>query len=123
MNVELLQKVKAAILAKPQTYRQVYWCGTEHCIAGHAVAIAQPKTWARALKLDASGDDRACDLVEKAARKLLRLDNEKFWRLCGGAGDWPSGFAERYFMRKTKRGKAAVAASYIDAFIAAKGDI
>jgi hypothetical protein len=44
MNIELLLKIKAAILAEPALYEQINWitqkdCGTAACIAGHACAI------------------------------------------------------------------------------------
>lgn len=47
MNTELLQRVKAAILAEPESFDMALYfdesenspCGTVACIAGHALAI------------------------------------------------------------------------------------
>jgi hypothetical protein len=40
VNVELLQQIKARILAEPDAFRMDTWsCGTAHCIAGWACAL------------------------------------------------------------------------------------
>lgn len=125
MNVELLQKVKAAILAKPETYRQSSWCGTAHCIAGHAVAIAKPEVFAEAQRLEARQSFcEADDLIRNTASRLLKLGGQKStaWKsLCHSAADWPEKFSDRYSRCNTPKHRARIAADRIDSFIESKG--
>jgi hypothetical protein len=39
MNVEMMLKVADYIEQHPEQYNQSEWCGTECCIAGHALAL------------------------------------------------------------------------------------
>lgn len=120
MNVELLLKVKEAILADPKTYDQENWCGTACCIAGHAVAIAQPSLYLGAR--DGMGGGAA--IVYDAANLALDLYGYEFDKLCASGDNWPEPFASEYCEADAAGDagqRAAVAARRIDHFIATDG--
>lgn len=117
MNVELLLKVKEAILAQPEMYDQDEFCESAHCIAGFAVAIAEPQTW-RLLKEKADGPMQ----VSYAARRLLDVPDRFNWQsLCGHAWQWPAPFDDQYAVAESSLSRAQVAAARIDHFIATGG--
>ena len=115
MKKALLLKVKEAILAEPKNYDQNNLCGTACCIAGHAVAIAKPKTWSRLNK----EDDGA--LMADTAKSLLGLDNEQYYRICNYAHSWPEPFDTKFGCATTSKQRAKIAAKRIDHFIATGG--
>jgi hypothetical protein len=119
MNTELLQRIKASILAEPDTFRMDTWsCGTAHCIAGWACVLAgqrvvNPEAFAVSQRLENG------ELPNEFAQKVLKLPGDGmnlFDVVC-----WPTEFEERYNEAQTRRERAAVAAERIDAYIAADG--
>lgn len=123
MNVELLQKVKAAILAKPEEYNQYEWCGTAQCIAGHAVALALPEEYADAVK---DGHDEVTLLVLNRKGEVLGFsedDNEDWYRSYRlfYSDHWPPNLEGRYDNAKTPKERAQIGAERIDLFIATNG--
>ena len=136
MNKTLLLKVKAAILAKPERFDMDNWCGTSHCIAGHAAVIAgwlKPNAAYEFLRrswtpsANAKADDCDPDVVasdgshsaEPFAR-LLRLDEDQAERLFYSE-EWPTPFAEAYKNATGPGARAGIAADRIDHFIATDG--
>lgn len=119
MNVELLQQVKEAILAKPEKYDQDTFCGTECCIAGWALTIANPVLGA---KLVPGTPQLSWDVLWSAARQSIGLTPLQMGNLCGCAEDWPSDFAAQYDAATTPEGRARVGAARIDHFIANGGE-
>lgn len=137
MNIELLEQIKARILAEPDAFRMDTWsCGTAHCIAGWALvlnnlSIANPDDHAVNQRLT---DGRRPIAV---AATLLGLDGgeEGEWdeteavRLfCTYA--WPERFEDRYDesyddgpddLPSRRRARAEIAAERIDHFIATNG--
>jgi hypothetical protein len=121
MNVELLRKIAAVIQEKPREFSMKTWhkrkgssatgyldalpkgkevaCGTTHCIAGWAQALApnrKPREWAL--------DD---------AKRVLRLTDDQATLLFYG-GNWPKGFGG-------ERATASKAAARIEHFIETGG--
>ena len=117
-NFGLLLEVRAAILAKPETYSQEWFCGTAHCIAGHAVAIADPALWLNCR----DGSDFDSKEVSNRATELLRLSWDQDARLCSFPSTWPNRLRDRYLAATTDRERAEVAADRIDHFIATGGE-
>lgn len=123
MNIPLLLKVKAAILAEPRKFDMNWWfinneespCGTTACIAGWAVAIHGRF---KSLKQGYALESHPCRLAER----LLKLD-ESISRNLFHVEDWPSEFSYRYDRCKTPRGRAKVAADRIDRFIETEGRV
>ncbi len=104
MNVDLLLKIKAAILADPDSFRMDTWtCGTAHCIAGWACVLSdQPITGGA------------------AATRVLAIDRYQGDGLFH-VGCWPAPIAARYAATDDRRERAAIAAERIDSFIATAG--
>jgi hypothetical protein len=112
MNVELLLKVKAAILAHPETYIQSQFCGTAFCIGGHAVAIARPDVWKSLVLHDDAGT------INSIAKYLLDMDEEAYDSMTDVARYWPEPFCDNYWAAKNDPiARAKVAASIIDHYI------
>lgn len=120
MNVELLKKVKAAILAEPRQFVMSTWftrldpnipnCGTAACIAGWALAIAWRETPATARHRT---DHRDFE-VDIAARHVLGLNeceaSDLFFTL-----SWPNQFRHAWeAVTDNPEKRARVAADYID---------
>ena len=132
LNVELLQKVKAAILEDPRRLdmcewvsehpdpemctTEVHWlaedqippCGTVACIAGWAAVLAGHRLFSLdAVRAALVGDDGYAPL------------NDLFY-----VGHWPYDLAERYANAEAggdRAGMAAAAAERIDRFVAEHG--
>lgn len=124
MNTELLLKVKAAILARPEHFDMADWCqvngevdleprafsqmappcGTTCCIGGWAVAIVNESPYSSRLRMWQG--DRALELTERQVEKLFFSDG------------WDMPYASHYRDADTPAQRARVAASYIDYFIA-----
>jgi len=120
MNVELLLKVKEAILAKPGSYGQDCFCGTRHCIAGTAVEIARP--WRGPEVNNNRPGAHAEREVAQLGRYLLGLDAGQSSRLTCEASEWPQPFCDDYFEYEAPEAQAKVAAARIDHFIATGGE-
>ena len=114
MNVELLLKVKEAIQAVPEKYDQSAFCGTAYCIAGYAVAIAEPRLWAAAQNKGFDGEQS----VWHAAAELLDMPEEEYESLTDPACCWPEPFATKYMLADSDTDRAAAACGVIDYFIA-----
>lgn len=123
MNIPLLLKVKAAILAEPAKFDMDEWvardpsspCGTTCCIAGHAVAIQQ--------KFESLKELLAFPYsVWSMAQDSTELDYQQT-KVLFFHDSWPSEFANRYRNCKTPRGRAKVAADRIDRFIESEGRV
>lgn len=123
MNVALLKKIKARILAKPNAFRMDRWsCGTAHCIAGWACVLNGVKP----TKLYVGAADRSVTpdgtYVETRAADLLGLESAD---LGGNAErlfyeyEWPARF--RSDPTVGRKLKAKRAAARIDHFIATGG--
>lgn len=126
MNVELLLKVKAAILEEPKAFDMIDWfrqssaapCGTTACIAGWAVVInegcrrpGQVPSWLRG------------DTCQYSGEVALEIDDEQAMGLFY-IGAWPRLFAERYKEARSLldyAGMAKAAADRIDHFITTEG--
>lgn len=111
MNVELLLKVKEAILAHPEEYNQSSFCGTAFCIAGWAVKIAHPEVFESVNKIDAE------NLVYEKARDLLNMGFFDFEEMTDPAGCWPPELREPYSRAETAVERAAAGAAAIDYYI------
>lgn len=123
MNLELLEQVKAAILAEPHLFNMDDFicrgsCGTEACIAGWAVKLSDPATFQYAEGL--SGTQYTNDLVLNAARSALQLRWDEaarlFWLI-----SWPPSFRSHDHEARSPQDHAQAAANRIDHFIATKG--
>lgn len=115
LNIDLLQKVKAAILAEPEHFDMSWWtqendCGTAGCIAGWAVALAGGKS------LGLVHARRLAGHIAQEARDSLQISQEESNKLFLGEY-WPEPFRSRYTDAKSKRW-ASIAADRIDHFIA-----
>ena len=111
MNVELLEKVKAAILKDPGSFNMSDWdCGTTACIAGHVMRL--------------NGQSMHCSLINSGhVARLLGLDKLQAEALFY-VGGWPTKFQEAYGKASDRQDNvrmAAVAAERIDHFIKTKG--
>ena len=132
LNIKLLQRIKAHILEEPKRYEQATYgakllpeeggpaCGTVACLAGWAVVLSGKRL------LDKDGSCRID--VDTLAYKLTGLGPkgfmadkyyEKFGSVFGTGGGWPKRFATRLEKAKTPKGRARVAADYIDFMIQA----
>ena len=143
MNVELLKKVRDAILEHPDWFDMEYWlgdtktssCGTTGCIAGWAVSISRGKSVSQYyednLKSSIGLYPRARDavgLTEQQADKLFYYPN------------WPSPYKKQYAqatyeqdsekeagypdkarLREIQKRAAQIAADRIDKFIESGG--
>lgn len=130
MNVELLLKVKAAILAEPRAFNMSQWslpapdapCGTACCIAGWAkvldMGLKTPGEASKILDDPESGNDRFSEGTDS-----LQLSVAEEGRLCYWA-NWPAEFSEQYYEARSRTDRTAMAkagADRIDHFIATKG--
>ena len=120
MNVELLQQVKAHILAEPDAFRMDTWsCGTAHCIAGWAlllndIPIKNPRE--HALVQETISDENPSSV----ARELLGLGFRQAQNLFFISA-WPDAFSEQFAATKSRGERAQIAAKRIDHFIATNG--
>lgn len=123
MNTELLLAVKAAILEHPEKYDQDSFCGTECCIAGWALNIANPVMGARreqGISAVSMNEQNWNDYWE-VARKNMGLGCRQMAILCACAPDWPSVFRHGYESATDAEQRATVGAARIDHFIATNG--
>lgn len=124
MNIPLLEKVKAAILAEPQTYNQAYFieetpCGTTCCIAGHALLQAGVCSISEMKDLVPS-------FIATLAEEELDLTTNQRFRLFASPHDWPEPYRSRMidaWENSDKDAEAHIAAARIDKFIATNGAV
>lgn len=114
MNVNLLLQVREEILMYPHTYNQSDFCGTAHCIGGHAVAIADPRFW-NEWRNNNDGPQK----ITARAEELIK--HPSYGGLCGFACDWPEEWADRYDDATCNKERAQVAADVIIDFIVTDG--
>jgi hypothetical protein len=145
MNVELLQQIKAAILAEPLKFDMSAWfhadqnspCGTAACIAGWAVTIQMKAEKLREARFAYDAGD-GNEGVERDGKKALGLTDQQAYRLFF-YDTWPVPFRHEYseasgfwyddpvsgeFVKGAyvdRRVAAEVAARRIDHFIATEG--
>jgi len=134
VNVKLLEKVRAAILAEPAQFvmselysegealgsfdvpRKIPNCGTAACVAGWAVTLGarfrNPKT--------ASASSFRNGWMAERAEELLVLNYVQGNRLFY-VHEWPQSFLDRWREDETLKGRARIAAERIDHFIATDG--
>ena len=124
MNIELLNKVKAAILEHPDKFHMGSWCGTACCIAGHVVQIADPECMRIVMERRLPGywiSDRAAELLELSNDEASRLFFVATWpeedqEAADDADDLNNVLAFQLAMAMSK-----VAAARIDRFIKTNG--
>lgn len=121
MNVELLERIAAAIEAKPKLYDQTDWirstpCGTVCCIAGWAAELSDP-TFARGYEQWLRGDGKYVGSVADRAEELLMLPEWSAGDLFDANGfTWPGSYGPE--------GNAPTAAEAVRLLRAiAKGDV
>ena len=121
MNIELLERVKEAILANPQHFDMSCWgnleknnggftCNSAACIAGWAVFLE------KGIMLDNQD-------VESEAQRLLRLYDGEAYQLFYDS-NWPDEFEDRYRDAAWADNYAEIAraaAARIDRFLATGG--
>lgn len=113
MNVKLLKQVRDEIVAHPENYYQGSFCGTQHCIAGYAVAIASPRVWREA-------EGRRTGLISEEAQRVLQLTGDQALRLFSPIWDWlPEKL--RLYRHQSPETRARRAVARIDHFIKTKG--
>ncbi len=113
MNVKLLTKVRDYIKDHPEEYDQGNWCGTERCIAGHAVILSgkfDPKD------IDIKYGRAKGQPIREVAQRLLDLDQRQAGRLFLS---WPEEFNAGWGDPGKETSAAAV--RYINHFIKTKG--
>lgn len=127
MNTELLEKVKAHILAEPCRLAMHLWreigkpgtmlhgfpisedlprempaCGTVACIAGWTLELANSDAYGYGLPEAAAG---LLEIERIEAASLFHVSN------------WPLFYRIRWLLSRTLRGRAKITAQRIDAFI------
>jgi hypothetical protein len=132
MNIEGLEKTKAAILAKPVNFDMSTFfdhrseqaleteCGTTACIAGFAITVLQGFETVERARLH---DRLQASLTASRAANLLGLTYEQSGRLFD-EGEWPTKFYDDYIHAVETddyTGMARTAAARIDHFIATEG--
>ena len=130
MNLENFERVKAAILANPETLNMQTWgsqdsdspCGTVGCLAGFcdwlmAVDGRKHTLFAKSGKLNRCFSEDAEPLVIGNAREFLGITDPQS-RILFFTWEWPSRFAEDYDYTDSPSQRAAVLVRRIDHFIA-----
>lgn len=142
MNIRKLRKLQRWILAEPRRFNMTQWaaelevineqkppCDTVGCLAGMACHMEAGK-----LESDSSivtRKDGIRKYIPLEAARILDLDNAQAGNLfllsdswsADFSGSWPPIWESRYYQAKTLKGKARVAARYIDFFIKKKGKV
>lgn len=124
MNIPLLKKVRAAILAEPKKFNMSMWfqkdlkspCGTTACIAGHAISIS--RRWSKLRTGLAKEAGPAVFDFNKEAKRVLGI---KYSFALFRVDYWPNPFWKEYEHAITPLQRARIAARRIDHFIKTKG--
>ncbi len=138
-TIAAFEKIKQAIIARPDRYDQQNFCGSAMCLAGHAVAqCEQPvrfysedynglKKRLHAKRQVWSENHVEPDLIEiadevfysweDAAVSALGLVTAVPYDLFGDGHDWPSQFADPFFATDDPKCKAYIACARIDHFL------
>jgi hypothetical protein len=120
MNVDLLLRVKAHILAEPRRFDMDDWvrkskaapCGTVACIAGWAGLLNNPQ-------IEKTYDVTSIDFFQPRHNGLQLTEDESdrlFYE-----GEWPEPFCSEYYDAESSSERAAVAVRRIDHFIETNG--
>ena len=119
-NIRAIEGVRDAILAEPALYDQRWFadvdnpCGGACCLAGWAVWLDNPE------EFDALA--RKGSNMHRAAEKLFGCGiHDSF--LFGSGALWPLPYADQLTAATTKKARAKVAASLLDAIIATNGQV
>lgn len=133
MNVELLQQIKARILAEPDAFRMDTWsCGTAHCIAGWACALVGDPVDATAHSLPMYQTTASGRYPPEVAAEALELGPYVRDDICLSDSlfmdsEWPDEFLDAFVevedihTPEARRQRAEIAAARIDHFIATNG--
>jgi len=120
MNVKLLRRIQKAISKEPEKYDQDAWCGSECCLAGHAVILSG--------HAEISNDSCEGVMVRLSYGKEVHIQDFAAEELeltedqsCKLFDVWPREFREAYDGALTDKGRARVAVRRIDHFIKTKG--
>jgi hypothetical protein len=139
VNIELLKKIKAHVLASPKSFRMDHWnCGTAMCIAGWACALTGQR-WAlsdddiRVLVSDENPGTVAADALDIGPfQPHMARDRHAAATRLFFVNAWPEQFQGRYDRERYDEdgepredvdyaGLAQIAAERIDHFIATNG--
>jgi hypothetical protein len=117
MNTFLLRKAKTLIVEEWKHFSMWGWdCGSEACIAGWVGRLGGAQ-----IRTNGTGDETNADI--EGVRKMLKIDNRQFDRLCRFAG-WPDVYKKAYFgayVAGDYQRAAEIAAERIDWFISTDG--
>jgi hypothetical protein len=129
MNVELLLKVKDYILAHPAELAMLDWvCGTQACIAGHAVCLTYEKQPA-----EFRTSSNLSNYLYRVGRTGIIAEVHRLFGFEYSPGDrtqldnllyldaWPAKFYDSYCAVETNWERAAVTAERIQFFIDTNG--
>jgi hypothetical protein len=127
MNIDLMLKVADYIEANPDEYDQRNWCGTECCIAGHAVALSGDAVLIRRAGAYSAlaGYIDVLDVLDfgsimripEEARKRLDISHDLAGTLFGAAARWPLEFQFSIF-DVSDEGRARKAAMFLRHLVA-----
>jgi len=131
MNIELLQKVRDAILAEPRRFNMGYWvtdgvttapCGTAACIGGYALVLnkmEEDKTmdWVRGIHYFTMSPGW---IIVTDAQRVLGLTLDQRSRLFND-NCWPNPYRDQLRSATDPAKAAKIAADRIDLFIRTGG--
>lgn len=136
MNVELLQQIKAHILADPDAFRMDTWsCGTAHCIAGWALILTNDpvvnpnaEPWEQRTLCERDPGEKAAEILGISTEDDGDEDQDDFYddttseaKRLFHVNQWPDDFESRYELSDSRIARAITAAERIDHFIATNG--
>ena len=130
MNLENFERVKAAILANPESFHMSWFaakddrspCGTVGCMAGFCDWLTAIDGYKETL-FTSSGQLRrgfindGAELVIRNAKQFLGISDGQADALFHTA-DWPSKYTQRYFEAVDADSRATVVVRRIDHFLA-----
>jgi hypothetical protein len=130
---ELLEQVKARIMADPGSYMQTSFCGTQCCIAGHIDVLVNGAEFHNS-RLTRQTFALAVEEIEKVANEALGED-ESPWLFGTINTDedennadyeqpveyWPLDLCLEYVSKHTPAERAAVGCKAIDLYIEERG--
>lgn len=136
MNVELLQQIKAHILAEPDAFRMDTWsCGTAHCIAGWALRLTNDpvvnpnaEAWEQRTLSEREPGEKAAEILGVSTEDDGDMDEDDFFdettseaKRLFHVNQWPAEFERRYELANGRTERAITAAERIDHFIGTNG--
>jgi len=128
---EILEQVKARIIAHPETYNQNSFCGTECCIAGHIDVIINGLEAHNARGSDGSWMKMVED-IEQVALEAIKEPSPKTWLFGQAEPDeednyeddpdyWPLDLSQEYYEAETTLERSKVACKAIDRYLEERG--